>query len=129
MNTRLTQVLLALVVVLLAAHLLWSIVIVPGAGIQGNIPVEDIVRARLIELVNAEGEVVGQIYTGEDGSGQIRLRSGEGMIRVKLGAGLDGSGLVLMDGDSEPAVWLAVDEQGTRLTLAQKGKTARVLTP
>ena len=129
MNTRLTQGLLGLVAVLLVAHLVWSIAIVPGAGIQGNIPVQDIVRARLIELVNQQGEVVGQMYTGEDGSGQIRLRSGSGEVRVKLGAGAGGSGLILMDSESEPAVWLAVDEEGTRITMAQKGKAARVLTP
>ena len=53
---------------------------------QSPLPVQDVIRAKLIELVNDNGDVVGQLYLGEGGSGQIRLRNGSGEVRVKLGS-------------------------------------------
>lgn len=128
MPARLTQALLGLIALLLAAHLAISHGIPRTAAAQGAV-VPDVLRARLIELVNDRGAVVGQLYTGEDGSGQLRFRSAGGEVRVKLGATDDGSGLVLMDGRTEPAVWLASGPDGSRITLAQQGRAPRVLTP
>jgi hypothetical protein len=34
-----------------------------------------------------------------------------------------------MDSETEPAVWLAADRSGTKVTLAQRGKSHRVLAP
>ncbi|MCC7253320.1 hypothetical protein [Hyphomicrobium sp.] len=68
---------------------------------------EDVIRARLIELVNERGEMRAQLYLGESGGGELRLRSGQGDIRVKLGAIEDGAILLLMDRHANPAVRLA----------------------
>ena len=73
------------------------------------------------------GQVVAQLHTAEDGAGQLRLRSGSGTVRVKLGASADGSALILMDSETEPAVWLAADRSDTKVTLAQNGKSQRVI--
>ena len=129
MNSRITQALLAVIAVLLATHLFRPANILPAAGAQASAPVQEVVRAKLIELANANGQVVAQLYSGDDGGGQLRLRSGTGTVRVKLGATADGSGLILMDADSEPAVWLAANRAGTSVTLAQKGKAKRILAP
>jgi hypothetical protein len=99
---------------LLALSLLWS-----TAQSQTPAPVQDVLRAKLIELVNDNGDVVGQFYLGEGGSGQLRLRNGHGDVRVKLGPSNDGSGaaLVLMDARTEPVVVVAAEKDGATLTL------------
>ena len=123
---RTTQALLATVAFLLGVHLVRSTASVPIAGAQEVAPV---LRAQAIELVNAQGLVVAQLYTGDDGGGNLRLRNGEGLVRVKLGATADGSGLLLLDRDVEPAVVLGSGDDGTSLTLAQQGRRNRVIKP
>ena len=93
--------------VLLAVMLLWS-----TAQSQTPPQVHDVLRAKLIELVNDNGDVVGQLHLGEGGSGQIRLRNASGEVRVKLGPLNDGSGanLIMMDAATEPAIVLGTSE-------------------
>jgi hypothetical protein len=123
---RTTKTLLTAVVALLAAYLVRSAPSSPLADAQEVAPV---VRAQAIELVNAQGLVVAQLYTGDDGGGNLRLRNGEGLVRVKLGATADGSGLLLLDRDVAPAVVLGSGDDGTSLTLAQEGRRNRVIKP
>jgi hypothetical protein len=115
MKERITRGLLALVAVLLTAHLLcWSS---PRArawtGLDGVAPV---LRAHEIQLVSRDG-------------GNLRLRSAEDEVRVKLGAARDGSALLLLDQDTEPGLRLATDNGQTRITLASRGRTPQVLQP
>lgn len=100
--------------VILALVLMWT-----SAQSQTPAPVQDVIRAKLIELVNDNGDVVGQLYLGEGGSGQIRLRNGNGEVRVKLGPSNDGTGagLILMDERTEPAVQLEATVEGPTLLL------------
>jgi hypothetical protein len=97
---------------LLALTLLWS-----TAQSQTPSPVHDVLRAKLIELVNDNGDVVGQLYLGEGGSGQIRLRNASGEVRVKLGRSNDGTGagLVMMDAATGPAIVLSASKDGPSL--------------
>ena len=82
------------------------------------------------DMVNDAGVVVGQLYVGEDGSGQIRLRDANGVVRVKLGAGMDGAGLILFQGgDPQPGVSAIVNEDGTKITLQEGEETKRTLKP
>ena len=126
MRERTTQALLATVAILLALHLVRSAPSVPVATAQEVAPV---LRAQAIELVNGQGLVVAQLYSGEDGGGNLRFRSGDGTVRVKLGATADGSGLLLLDRDVAPAVVLGSTEAGTSLTLAEQGRKQRVIRP
>jgi hypothetical protein len=126
MADRTTQGLLAAVGTLLAAQLVRSTPSVPLARAQDVAPV---LRAQAIELVNAQGLVVAQLYTGDDGGGNLRLRSGEGVVRVKLGATADGSGLLLLDREVEPAVMVGSNAGETSMTLAQQGRRKRVIKP
>lgn len=126
MTERTTQALLAAIGVLLAAHLLRATPIVPVVRAQ---EVVTVLRAQAIELVNGQGRVVAQLHIGDDGGGNLRLRSGDGTVRVKLGATTDGSGLLLLDRDVEPALLLATNESGTSVTLAEQGRKKRVIRP
>ncbi|QDV37727.1 hypothetical protein [Tautonia plasticadhaerens] len=129
MREKTTQVLLVIVAALLVVHLFRTAPLLPMARAQGVAKAPAVLRAEAFELVDKTGKVVAQLHLGEDGGGNIRLRSGDGTVRVKLGATADGSGLLLFDKEAEPAVWLAANESGTSATLAEKGKEKRVLKP
>jgi hypothetical protein len=129
MKARINQLLLTLAVVLLAANLLRSNQFTPALHADEPTKAAAVIRAEAFELVDKQGKVVAQLHVGEDGGGNIRLRSGDGMVRVKLGATKDGSGLILFDNAAEPAVALASGKTGTTATLAEKGKDKRVIKP
>lgn len=129
MKLGVTQSLLALNAVLLLAHLLAATPAVPSAVAQTAVPVHEVLRARQIDVVAANGQVVAQLYTADDGAGNLRLRSGSGEVRVKLGATADGAGLILMNQNTEPAAWLSVASAQTSLKLTERGKTTRVIAP
>ena len=92
-------------------------------------PVSDVIRARLIELVNEQGEMRAQLHLGEDGGGNLRLRSGEGEIRVKFGAVEDGAILLMFDQTAEVGVRLARDENGASLTLVDADGVEETIAP
>jgi hypothetical protein len=123
MNVRNTQLLLAAIAILLAAHLFRT------ALSMENEEVPAVLRARLLELVDQEGHCRANLKVEDGGEVVFRLRDATGTIRVKIGAGKDGSGIVLMDDRTEPAVQLLAKRAGTSMTLSQEGKTKRVITP
>jgi hypothetical protein len=90
-----------------------------------------VVRAQAIELVDAEGNVRGQLFLGDDGGGNIRLRAGNGEVRVKIGATVEGGGLMFADKRTEPAVQLHAGGKsgGPNLTLTGAGQKQRVIAP
>jgi hypothetical protein len=89
-----------------------------------------VLEASGFDLMNDEGTVVAQLYVGEDGTGQIRLRDASGEVRVKIGAGPEGAGLILFDaqGDPVPGVWARTDENGAKITLVD-GELKKVIKP
>lgn len=127
MKPRSKRLLQYLAIFLLGANLGYQLVPVGAARASTPPEVQEVVRARLIELVAADGKVVGQLHTAEDGSGNLRLRSGNGEVRVKLGASKDGSGLVLLDNNTEPGVILHAQGGGGVASLAEGGKSRRVV--
>ncbi|HXG69112.1 MAG TPA: hypothetical protein VNJ04_00695 [Gemmatimonadaceae bacterium] len=94
-----------------------------------SLQIPKVIRAQAVELVDERGQVRAQLHLGEDGGGNLRLRSGDGTVRVKLAGTVDGSGLLLFDKEAEPAVWLTANKSGTSVTLAEKGKEKRVIKP
>ena len=94
--------------------------------------VAPVVRARLIELVDARGQVRAQLKTEDSGEVVMRLRDQTGAIRVKLGAGEHGSGLLLNNEKTEPGVHMLAGlsqldhKPATQITLAD-GKGRRRL--
>ena len=129
MKERTTQILLAIVAVLLAAHLVQPALISSSAQALQNEKPPAVLRAQSIELVDKQGQARAQLFLGEDGGGNLRLRDGSGTVRVKLGATPTGAGLILFDQDVEPAIWASTDKSSTSLKLAEKGKEQRVIKP
>lgn len=127
MKPNSTKSLLALAVILLGGNLAYQSGLAGSARAASPPQVQEVIRARLIELVAPDGKVVGQLHTSEDGSANLRLRNGSGEVRVKIGASKDGAGLVLMDNNTEPGVTLYAKDSGGSATLAEGGKPKKVV--
>jgi hypothetical protein len=93
-----------------------------------------VLRGRALELVDASGIVRAQ-FNVQNGEAIFRLRDAKGDIRVKLGASESGSGLVLIDEATEPAIQLIArqtakaGDKTTGITLQGKDGKQTVLTP
>jgi hypothetical protein len=75
--------------------------------------VSPLLRIRALELVDDSGRVRAQLNAESSGEVVLRLRDASGTIRVKLGASEAGSGLVLLDGSTEPGVHILAGRSGT----------------
>jgi hypothetical protein len=130
MKGRTTHAMLAVVIVLLSALLTRDVLQGPTVMAQDANQISPVVRARGFELVDERGQVRAQIYLGEDGGGNIRLRDVTGAVRIKLGASTQGyTGLLVLDEAVNPAIQIVTDKSGTSLSLTEKGKEKRVIRP
>jgi hypothetical protein len=75
--------------------------------------VPKVIRAQAIELVSEQGQVRSRLNVEQGGEVVFRLLDKNGTIRVKLGAGEDGSGLLLLDEATEPAVHMLARGKAT----------------
>jgi hypothetical protein len=99
----------------------------PVAG--GPAPVPDTVRAHVLELVGEDGRLRARLNVEAGGEVVLRLLDREGTIRVKLGAGTDGSGLLLNNDATEPGVHLLAGRKGSSVRIANKDGRERVVAP
>lgn len=121
-----------LVAVLTVVNLALLVTLLIGAAPTNptDVVAPSVVRAHAIEPVDAEGNVRAQMFLGTDGGGNIRLRAPNGEVRVKIGATVNGGGLMFADNNTEPAVLLrAGDKAGPNLTLTAADKKQRVIAP
>ena len=88
-----------------------------------------VLRAQLIELVDAKGQVRAQLKVEEDGEAIFRMKDKQGTIRVKLGAGADGSGLVLLDDKTEVGIHALAKAKGSFLTVANQNGKKQTIQP
>lgn len=88
-----------------------------------------VLRAQLIELVDAKGQVRAQLKVEEDGEAVFRMKDKQGTIRVKLGAGADGSGLVLLDDKTEVGIQAIAKGKGSFLTVANQNGKKQTIQP
>jgi len=88
---RFAAVLTGINVALLAA-LLWH-----GRALTAQ-DVPGVVRARSLEIVDGNGNRRLQVTTEPNGEAVLRMRDRSGTIRVKIGAGDDGSGCYCLMG-------------------------------
>lgn len=105
--TRLPLVLTVVNLVLLAM-LLCGLV---GRGPAARLEPDTVLRARTLELVDDSNQVRSSLKVEPGGDVVLRLLDRQGTIRVKLGASEFGSGLVLLDEATEPAVRLVAQRQ------------------
>jgi hypothetical protein len=91
---------------------LWLLT-VAQAGRTTAQPVTPILRGRALELVDDRGQLRSRLTVEPAGDVVFRLLDKNGTIRVKLGAGEDGSGLLLADEATEPAIHIIARRTGT----------------
>lgn len=92
-------------------------------------PANTVLRGGALELVDARGQVRCRINVERSGEVVLRLTDQRGAIRVKLGASADGSGLVLLDGSTEPGIQMNAKSSGSGITLTGAHGKQRRITP
>jgi hypothetical protein len=88
-------------------------------------PIGPVLRGQALELVDQRGKLRSRLSVEPGGEVVLRLLDAKGTIRVKLGAGEDGSGLVLLDEATEPAIHLIARRAGTAARPATTSLTLR----
>jgi hypothetical protein len=73
-----------------------------------------VLRGRALEIVDERGRIRSRLNVEADGEVVLRMVDRNGTIRVKLGAGEGGSGLLLADETTEPAVHIIARRTGSR---------------
>jgi hypothetical protein len=112
-----------LVIGLTAINLVLLLLVVTrvgGTAAQDDAPV---LRGRALELVDDRGKIRTRINVEPGGEVVLRLLDQNGTIRVKLGAGEDGSGLVLNDETTEPGIHLLA----RRASTAERPNTTMIM--
>ena len=105
--------------------------LLPGAGgacpgvAEARIPTTQTLRGRALEIVDEGDRIRARIDVEEGGEVVLRLVDPDGTIRVKLGAGENGSGLLLLDEETEPGVHLIARRRGTEATPTTTSVTLR----
>ncbi|MGI8603936.1 MAG: hypothetical protein ACR2OZ_13200 [Verrucomicrobiales bacterium] len=118
-----------LVIILGAANLAVLFCISARPKPEAQQGVQSIIRARAIELVDGHGRVRASLDVATNGEAVFRLRDARENIRLKLGASEDGSGLLLLDGSTNPGLHVLAKGGNTTLTLINKDGGKRVIEP
>jgi hypothetical protein len=98
---------------LTAVNLVLLLLVVARIGRTAAQTDAPILRGRALELVDDRGQIRTRIDVEPSGEVVLRLLDKNGTIRVKLGAGVDGSGLFLADETTEVGVHLIARRTGT----------------
>jgi hypothetical protein len=123
-----------------AALALINLVLLAALALGGDVTraapaAPQVLRAELIELVDAKGAVRAQLKTEDDGTVVFRLRDSKGQVRVKLAADVLGSGLLLADDETDVGVHIAsgisrlTRERATAVTIGEPGGRKTVIGP
>jgi hypothetical protein len=86
-----------------------------------------VLRAKAFELVDDKGTVRASLQSYPDGNTVLRLFSENGEIRVKIGASGDGSGIVLLDAQTNPGLHAVAMGDKASITLCGGGERKRVI--
>jgi hypothetical protein len=88
-----------------------------------------VLRGSALELVDPKGRIRARLNVEPQGQVVLRLLDERGTIRVKLGAGTDGSGLLLANDATEPGVHLLATVSGSSIRVANKDGRERLIVP
>ncbi len=80
----------------------------------------DRITVKEFEMIDQNGKQRALIKVEPDGEIVFRLRDSQGNVRVKLGAGNDGSGLVLLDDQTNPGVHALAKKDKAFITVTGK---------
>jgi len=78
---------------------------------------QDVLTVREFRLVDGNNKERASIKVEDTGEVVFRLRDETGAIRVKMGANKDGSGLVMLDENTNPGIHGLANKSGVKLTL------------
>jgi hypothetical protein len=92
-------------------------------------PGGDILRGKALELVDERGKTRARIGVEPNGEVVFRLLDQQGTIRVKLGAGSDGSGLLLANDATEPGVHILARADGSSIRIVNKDGREQLIAP
>jgi hypothetical protein len=124
-----------LVMVLTAANLVLLSLTLTQALASPQRSIDPVLRGSALELVDDAGRIRSRLSVERDGEVVLRLLDQNGTIRVKLGAGKHGSGLVLLDETTEPGVHLLArrnssgERPGTTGLTLRAGDQTRIIKP
>lgn len=93
---------------------------------QENIPT---LRGRAFQLVDEQGAVRASIKVEPGGEAVLRLFDQKGVLRIKLGTSTEGSGLVLLNSDTNLGVQILANSSGSSITLKNKDGQEEVIGP
>ena len=80
----------------------------------------DKITVKEFEMVDQNGKKRASIKVEPDGEVVFRMLDNAGTIRVKIGAGQDGSGLVLLDNNTEPGIQVLAKKSGASISIIGK---------
>jgi hypothetical protein len=88
-----------------------------------------VLRGSALELVDGQGRMRARLNVEAGGEVVFRLMDETGTIRVKLGAGTGGSGLLLANDATEPGIHMIAGADGSRVRIANKDGRERLIVP
>jgi len=88
-----------------------------------------VLRGSALELVDAHGQIRGRLNIEPQGEVVLRLLDERSTIRVKLGAGTDGSGLLLANDVTAPGIHLLATAAGSSVRVVNKDGRERLIAP
>jgi hypothetical protein len=98
-----------------------------AAGYRGGSQTFDKITVKEFELVGEDGRSRATIKVETGGEVLLRMMDETGTIRVKVGAGHDGSGILLLDDSTEPGIHLLSRKGGAKLTVTDSDGKRREL--
>jgi|SRR6478609_2980524 len=112
--------------VLLAVALVIAIFVAARPAPDQN--VLPIVRTQQFELVDKNGKVRASIKIEDSGETVFRLMDEDQTIRVKIGGSKEGSGLVMLNNETNPGVHVLAKKDKTSFTITdQKGNKKELI--
>ena len=100
--------------------ILLNVVVILFIAARPKSEVVDKISVKEFELLDKNGNQRVSIKVEDSGEVVFRMKDAKGTIRVKMGAGEDGSGLVLLDDATNPGVHALATKNSTSLTLTGK---------
>jgi hypothetical protein len=88
-----------------------------------------VLRGSALELVDQRGRIRGRLNVEPQGQVVLRLFDEGGTIRVKLGAGTDGSGLLLANDATAPGIHLLATAKESSVRVVSRDGRERLITP
>ena len=115
------------VVAVLLVVLVLSIFVAARPVVDQN--VLPIIWAQQFELVDKNGKIRFSIKIEEGGEAVLRMMDEDQTIRVKLGASKDGSGLLLLNDETNPGIHALAKKDRTLFTITDHAGNKKELTP